>query len=71
MQSRVIQECGTESPFRNEFWDNKRDGIYVDIISGELLFSSLDKFDSGTGWPSFANLLSMTILLPKWITAIT
>lgn len=52
-QFHVTQECGTEPPFRNEFWDNKQEGIYVDVVSGEPLFSSLDKFDSGTGWPSF------------------
>lgn len=53
IQYHVTQENGTEPPFRNEFWDNKREGIYVDIVSGEPLFSSLDKFDSGCGWPSF------------------
>lgn len=52
-QYRVMKENGTERPFENAFWDNKRDGIYVDAISGKPLFSSLDKFDSGTGWPSF------------------
>jgi len=52
-QFHVTQECGTEPPFINEFWDNKQEGIYVDVVSGEPLFSSLDKFDSGTGWPSF------------------
>lgn len=52
-QFHVTQECGTEPPFRNEYWDNKREGIYVDVVSGEPLFSSRDKFDSGTGWPSF------------------
>jgi methionine-R-sulfoxide reductase len=52
-QYRVTQHEGTEPPFRNEYWDNKRPGIYVDVVSGEPLFSSLDKYDSGTGWPSF------------------
>jgi methionine-R-sulfoxide reductase len=52
-QYRVMCENGTEAPFRNDYWNNKRPGIYVDRISGEPLFSSLDKFDSGTGWPSF------------------
>ena len=52
-QYKVACEGGTEAPFQNEYWNNKRDGIYVDIISGEALFSSKDKFDSGTGWPSF------------------
>ncbi|WP_319542654.1 peptide-methionine (R)-S-oxide reductase MsrB [uncultured Pseudodesulfovibrio sp.] len=53
LQYKVTQENGTERPFDNEFWDNKRDGIYVDVVTGEPLFSSRDKFDSGTGWPSF------------------
>lgn len=53
MQYKVTQENGTEPPFNNEFWDHKEQGIYVDIVSGEPLFSSLDKFDSGCGWPSF------------------
>jgi len=52
-QKLVALEDGTERPFANEFWDSKEKGIYVDIISGEPLFSSIDKFDSGTGWPSF------------------
>ena len=52
-QRRVTQACGTEPPFRNEFWNHKDPGIYVDIVSGEPLFSSKDKFDSGSGWPSF------------------
>lgn len=53
MQYDVTQEEATEAPFRNEFWDNKKPGIYVDVVSGEPLFSSTDKFDSGSGWPSF------------------
>src|SRR5699024_2925282 len=53
IQFHVTQENGTEPPFDNEFWDYKEPGIYVDIISGEPLFSSKDKFDSGCGWPSF------------------
>jgi methionine-R-sulfoxide reductase len=53
MQYKVTQEQGTEPPFHNEFWDNKREGIYVDIVTGEPLFTSKDKFDSGCGWPSF------------------
>lgn len=57
LQYKVTQEDGTEPPFRNKFWDNKEKGIYVDIVSGEPLFSSLDKFDSGTGWPSFTQPL--------------
>jgi len=57
LQYRVTQEDGTEPPFRNEYWDNKEPGIYVDLISGEPLFSSLDKYKSGTGWPSFTKPL--------------
>ncbi|MBD3156013.1 MAG: peptide-methionine (R)-S-oxide reductase MsrB [Candidatus Aenigmarchaeota archaeon] len=57
LQYRVTQEDATEIPFKNEYWDNKEEGIYVDIVSGEPLFSSLDKFESGTGWPSFTKSL--------------
>lgn len=53
LQYKVTQECGTEPAFNNEYWDNKKAGIYVDVVSGEPLFLSKDKFDSGTGWPSF------------------
>lgn len=57
LQFAVTQQDATEPPFNNEYWNNKEDGIYVDIVSGEPLFSSLDKFDSGTGWPSFTRPL--------------
>lgn len=63
MQFGVTQACSTEPPFQNAFWNNKRDGIYVDIVSGEPLFSSIDKFDSGTGWPSFAQPLEPELLV--------
>jgi methionine-R-sulfoxide reductase len=53
LQYHVTQKAGTEPPFQNEFWDSKEEGIYVDIVSGEPLFASIHKFDSGTGWPSF------------------
>ena len=57
LQYEVTQHEGTERPFSNEYWNNKRPGIYVDVVSGEPLFSSLDKYDSGTGWPSFTRPL--------------
>jgi len=57
MQYQVSQHEGTEPPFQNEYWNNKQAGIYVDVASGEPLFSSLDKYDSGTGWPSFTKPL--------------
>jgi len=52
-QYQVTQQCNTEPPFQNEYWNHKEEGIYVDVTTGEPLFSSTDKFDSGTGWPSF------------------
>jgi methionine-R-sulfoxide reductase len=57
LQFKVTQEEGTEPPFKNEYWNNHREGIYVDVVSGEPLFSSKDKFESGTGWPSFTRPL--------------
>ncbi len=57
LQYKVTQQEGTEPPFRNEYWNSKAEGIYVDVVSGEPLFSSRDKFDSGTGWPSFTRPL--------------
>ncbi len=65
MQFKVTQTCGTEPPFQNEYWDNKREGIYVDIISGKPLFSSKDKFDSGTGWPSFTKPIDEKEIIKK------
>src|SRR5215831_13235244 len=64
-QYAVTQKCGTEPPFRNAYWDNHKPGIYVDVVSGEPLFSSLDKFDSGTGWPSFTQPVKGTEILEK------
>ena len=57
LQYEVTQHEGTERPYSNEYWNNKQAGIYVDVVSGEPLFSSLDKYDSGTGWPSFTQPL--------------
>jgi methionine-R-sulfoxide reductase len=65
LQYKVTQQAGTEPPFQNEYWDNKEPGIYVDVVSGEPLFSSLDKFDSGTGWPSFTKPLEPTNVVEK------
>ena len=65
MQYDVTQKEGTEPPFKNEYVDNHREGIYVDIVSGEPLFSSLDKFESGTGWPSFTKPLEPNNVVEK------
>jgi methionine-R-sulfoxide reductase len=65
LQYEVTQHEGTEPPFRNEYHDNHRAGIYVDVVSGEPLFSSLDKFDSGTGWPSFTRPLEPANIVEK------
>ena len=65
MQYHVTQECGTEPPFSNAYWDNKRAGIYVDVVTGAPLFSSIDKFDSGTGWPSFTQPIEADNLVFK------
>ncbi|MFA5389522.1 MAG: peptide-methionine (R)-S-oxide reductase MsrB [Candidatus Omnitrophota bacterium] len=65
IQYKVTQECGTEPAFNNEYWDNHREGIYVDVVSGEPLFSSIDKYDSGTGWPSFTKPLEPGNIVEK------
>src|SRR5256885_12049581 len=64
-QFAVTQQCGTEPAFHNAYWNNHKPGIYVDVVSGEPLFSSLDKFDSGSGWPSFTRPLTITNILEK------
>jgi peptide methionine sulfoxide reductase msrA/msrB len=65
LQYRVTRKEGTETPFDNEYWDNKEDGLYVDIVSGEPLFASTDKFDSGTGWPSFTRPVDKGYIVEK------
>ena len=67
MQFYVTQENGTEPPFRNEYWNHKEEGLYVDIVSGEPLFTSLDKFDSGCGWPSFTKPVMSASVKEKWM----
>lgn len=63
LQYQVTQQCSTEPPFKNEYWDNKKEGIYVDVVSGEVLFSSVDKYDSGTGWPSFTKPIDKSMVV--------
>ena len=65
LQYQVTQQCATERAFDNEYWDEKRDGIYVDIVSGEPLFSSKDKYDSGTGWPSFTRPIDKSFVVEE------
>ena len=65
VQYEVTRKCGTEPAFKNEYWDNHRKGIYVDIVSGEALFASNDKFDSGTGWPSFTKAINKEMVEEK------
>jgi len=65
LQYEVTQSCGTEPAFRNEYWNHHEAGIYVDIVTGEALFSSLDKFDSGSGWPSFTKPLKPENVVEK------
>jgi peptide methionine sulfoxide reductase msrA/msrB len=65
LQYHITQENGTEKAFDNEYWDNKKEGIYVDVVSGEPLFSSTDKFKSGTGWPSFTRPLKPENIMEK------
>ncbi len=74
-QYEVTQEDGTEPPFRNDYWDNKKDGIYVDVVTGEPLFSSKEKFKSGTGWPSFHSPLEPDLIVERedsklWMTRV-
>ena len=65
LQYNVTQKAATEKPFTNEYWDNKQEGIYVDIVSGEPLFSSIDKYNSGTGWPSFTKPIEKEYIVNK------
>ncbi len=65
LQYHITQQCGTEPAFNNKYWNNKKEGIYVDVVSGEPLFSSADKYDSGTGWPSFTKPINKKEIVEK------
>jgi peptide-methionine (R)-S-oxide reductase len=65
LAKHVTQECGTEPAFQNAYWNNKAEGIYVDVVSGEPLFASIHKFDSGTGWPSFTRPLESDLVVEE------
>ncbi len=69
LQYKVTQENATERPFENEYWDHEEEGIYVDIVSGEPLFSSKDKYDAGCGWPSFTKPIDKGNILEKFDTS--
>jgi peptide-methionine (R)-S-oxide reductase len=69
-QYHVTQRNGTERPFQNAFWDNKEPGLYVDVVSGEPLFTSMDKFDSGCGWPSFTKPIDAENVIEKRDTSL-
>ncbi len=71
LQYEVTQKCGTEPAFNNEYWNNKKEGIYIDVISGEPLFLSADKFDSGTGWPSFTKPIKADAVAEKPDTSLS
>ncbi|MBP7216346.1 MAG: peptide-methionine (R)-S-oxide reductase MsrB [Candidatus Omnitrophica bacterium] len=71
MQYNVTQQCATEPPFANAYWDNKREGLYVDVVTGEPLFSSKDKFDSQTGWPSFTKPIDKQSIIEKKDTSLS
>ncbi|NLK00744.1 MAG: peptide-methionine (R)-S-oxide reductase MsrB [Clostridia bacterium] len=70
IQYRVTQEDDTEPPFQNEYWDNEKPGIYVDIVTGQPLFTSLDKFDAGCGWPSFTKPVDDDLITEKEDTSL-
>ena len=65
MQEYVMKQGGTEQPYKNKYWDNKAEGIYVDAMTGKALFSSTDKYDSGTGWPSFTRPIDENLIIKK------